>query len=197
MNEDRVLAEDGDCFFDVCRKSNLLIKGRRNDHTGTLAGPLVAANVQAIWTQGYGHIFQRLSDLKCETTANGRLPIFKRYRWIAPAISILSIRQFCAGILGKCDGGTQDWSDVLVTPPYMRPCHVCGRFFYLFDVRRTTCNGCRAKVERNKKRQQRGTDLSPRPCAHCGATFTPKRSTAQFCSTACRVAAHRASRAAR
>jgi len=29
-------------------------------------------------------------------------------------------------------------------------------------------------------------------CAHCGAEFTPKRSTARFCSTACRVAAHRA-----
>jgi len=31
-------------------------------------------------------------------------------------------------------------------------------------------------------------------CKHCSASFTPKRSTAQFCSTACRVAAHRASR---
>jgi hypothetical protein len=33
--------------------------------------------------------------------------------------------------------------------------------------------------------------VSPRPCAQCGATFTPKRSSAQFCSTRCRVAAHR------
>lgn len=30
-------------------------------------------------------------------------------------------------------------------------------------------------------------------CTHCGSAFQPKRSTAQFCSTRCRVAAHRAS----
>ena len=28
-------------------------------------------------------------------------------------------------------------------------------------------------------------------CDHCGASFERKRSTARFCSTACRVAAHR------
>jgi hypothetical protein len=32
---------------------------------------------------------------------------------------------------------------------------------------------------------------APIACLHCGATFTPKRSTARFCRTACRVAAHR------
>ena len=47
-------------------------------------------------------------------------------------------------------------------------------------------------VARDRKRRQRGTDLSVKPCSHCGATFTPKRSTARFCSTRCRVAAHRA-----
>lgn len=31
-------------------------------------------------------------------------------------------------------------------------------------------------------------------CDHCGATFTPQRSTARFCSSTCRVAAHRTSR---
>lgn len=30
-------------------------------------------------------------------------------------------------------------------------------------------------------------------CTHCGSAFQPRRSTAQFCSTRCRVAAHRAS----
>jgi hypothetical protein len=43
-----------------------------------------------------------------------------------------------------------------------------------------------------KHRAATRTARSPQPCSHCGATFTPKRSTAQFCSTACRVAAHRA-----
>lgn len=80
----------------------------------------------------------------------------------------------------------------LTDMPYMRRCQGCHRFFYLSDVRRTCCNGCRTKVERNKKRQQRGTDLSARPCVHCGVTFAPKRSTARYCSTRCRVAAHRA-----
>jgi len=55
-----------------------------------------------------------------------------------------------------------------------------------------TTAASRAKAERDKKRRQRGTDLSARPCAHCGAVFTPRRSTAQFCSSGCRVAAHRA-----
>lgn len=31
-------------------------------------------------------------------------------------------------------------------------------------------------------------------CAHCGEAFKPQRSTARFCSTRCRVAAHRAQR---
>jgi hypothetical protein len=29
------------------------------------------------------------------------------------------------------------------------------------------------------------------PCVRCGASFEPRRSTARFCSTACRMAAHR------
>ena len=43
-----------------------------------------------------------------------------------------------------------------------------------------------------KQRAQNKQDRPTASCAHCGATFTPKRSTAQFCSTACRVASHRA-----
>jgi hypothetical protein len=33
-------------------------------------------------------------------------------------------------------------------------------------------------------------------CASCGASFTPRRSSARFCSTRCRTAAHRSSTAA-
>ena len=40
---------------------------------------------------------------------------------------------------------------------------------------------------RDRKRRQRGTDLSPRDCACCGATFTPKRSDARCCSGKCRA----------
>ena len=51
--------------------------------------------------------------------------------------------------------------------------------------------------ERNAEwmRQHRAQSQQPHQissCAHCGATFTPKRSTARYCSTRCRVAAHRA-----
>jgi hypothetical protein len=36
-----------------------------------------------------------------------------------------------------------------------------------------------------------GMASPPIACVHCGAVFTPKRSTARYCSTRCRVAAHR------
>ena len=36
-----------------------------------------------------------------------------------------------------------------------------------------------------------GKASQPIACVHCAAVFTPKRSTARYCSTRCRVAAHR------
>ena len=36
----------------------------------------------------------------------------------------------------------------------------------------------------------------PRPCGHCAQEFRPKRFDALYCSTRCRVAAHRAKRRA-
>ena len=36
-----------------------------------------------------------------------------------------------------------------------------------------------------------GSVSEPIACDHCAAVFTPKRSTARYCSTRCRVAAHR------
>jgi hypothetical protein len=61
---------------------------------------------------------------------------------------------------------------------------------------RTTCNDCqkRAKTrDRVAAYRQRNPKppVEPVACRHCGASFTPQRKTAQFCSTACRVAAHR------
>ena len=43
------------------------------------------------------------------------------------------------------------------------------------------------RSSRDRKRRQRGTDLSERPCACCGATFAPKRSDARCCSGKCRA----------
>ena len=65
--------------------------------------------------------------------------------------------------------------------------------------KRARCNICQAehlrqlKVESDRRyRAKRATPKPEQPCAHCGEMFTPKRSTARFCSTKCRVAAHRA-----
>jgi hypothetical protein len=43
-----------------------------------------------------------------------------------------------------------------------------------------------------RQRAEQRKENQPVACIHCGSEFTPKRSTAQFCSTRCRVAAHRA-----
>ncbi|MBC1261542.1 hypothetical protein FQK07_09720 [Synechococcus sp. BSF8S] len=54
--------------------------------------------------------------------------------------------------------------------------------------RDATLNRQRVARHRAKHRQEK----QPITCEHCGTSFTPKRSTAQFCSTRCRVAASRA-----
>jgi len=92
-----------------------------------------------------------------------------------------------------------------------RPCDSCG--LDMVRVERAGRKGfgrgpikcTRCKTERRRatwalrKRAQRAAkaqEVNRRAtCHHCGATFTPKRSTAQFCGTACRVAAHRANKA--
>jgi hypothetical protein len=83
----------------------------------------------------------------------------------------------------------------ITLPAWLVACHTCSRAMYADSPRLHTCLDCQRKAERNKKRAQRGTDLSDRLCAHCGTAFTPQRSTATFCSTKCRVAAHRAAKA--
>ena len=77
-------------------------------------------------------------------------------------------------------------------------CPVCQTWF--IGKCRTGCcsDGCRKQHRRQQNtatiqrlRQRRRNDRW-QDCAHCSAEFTPKRSTARFCSSACRVAAHRA-----
>jgi hypothetical protein len=91
-----------------------------------------------------------------------------------------------------------DMRSVTIRSLRIRCCPVCQTWF--IGHRRTgfCCDECRkqrrrqqntATVQRIRKRRR---DRIWQVCTHCGATFTPKRSTAQFCSTACRVAAHRA-----
>jgi predicted RNA-binding Zn-ribbon protein involved in translation (DUF1610 family) len=58
---------------------------------------------------------------------------------------------------------------------------VCG---YCHERRQT-----RERVRRYRDRHRQPKE--PVACQHCGAAFTPARSTARFCSPKCRVAAHR------
>lgn len=91
---------------------------------------------------------------------------------------------------------------------WTRECWDCGQELVLLvgpadrNPTRATgsrrCHGCQAAATRSNwakaKRKQRAV-LAPDPttiCQQCGATFHRKRSTARFCSTRCRVAAHRA-----
>jgi hypothetical protein len=59
------------------------------------------------------------------------------------------------------------------------------------------CSDCLPEYLRKQKntrqKRYRGRHRVERQatCEHCSATFAPQRSTARFCSTACRAAAHR------
>ena len=82
-----------------------------------------------------------------------------------------------------------------------RECPDCHRAFLLVSTfRKLRCNPCQTAAIRRawaiRKRRERSAAAGDRslPCDHCGATFTPERSTARYCSTRCRVAAHRAAR---
>ncbi len=58
-----------------------------------------------------------------------------------------------------------------------------------------SCVVCRdARLNRERVARHRARHFRPKQpvaCAHCGTSFTPQRSTAKYCSSACRVAACR------
>jgi hypothetical protein len=77
-------------------------------------------------------------------------------------------------------------------------CHQCEGDAIIdpYDYRqpRILCAPCRIgnRIELNRKTvERRKVKHDPRECAHCKTAFQPKRSTATFCSTRCRVASHR------
>jgi uncharacterized C2H2 Zn-finger protein len=63
----------------------------------------------------------------------------------------------------------------------------CAPFYCSIQCRTDARNQRRA--EKRAYARQRSAVL--RKCAQCGRLFKPQRETARFCSTACRVAAHR------
>jgi len=73
--------------------------------------------------------------------------------------------------------------------PAMREknCQGCGRFIYGYHPKPYCAPRCESKAsyERNKKQPV------PIQCLRCQETFTPKRTDTKYCSTKCRVAAHR------
>lgn len=84
--------------------------------------------------------------------------------------------------------------------PYVTPCPSCNDLsifgypdsaigkFYCSKECRTKHHG-RKQAERRKA--ERASNRTPRPCGNCGDQFQPKRSDAKFCSTKCRVSAKR------
>jgi hypothetical protein len=114
--------------------------------------------------------------------------MFKPPRWVQPRskrrVTPLSwlVRYTCAcgqkglGIWVE-KGKEPNWEDI--------HCQQCVR---LEEQRQ------RRERHRLAMRRWRGSDVphDDRSCPQCGSIFTPERSTAHYCSTRCRVAAHRA-----
>lgn len=75
-------------------------------------------------------------------------------------------------------------------------CAVCGEAMVhahaLQKVCSERCKRARRASQVRQTRPSRAKEQQPTTCATCGDEFTPKRKTARFCSTKCRVAAHRA-----
>ena len=81
------------------------------------------------------------------------------------------------------------------------PCSQCGQKHarqqkIVGEMKCTDCvaNNVRAASRKSSAdyRERNRKPKEPIACAHCGQEFTPKRSTAQFCSVKCRVSANRA-----
>ena len=76
-----------------------------------------------------------------------------------------------------------------------KTCRTCEQDFYgrgfNWDAPFYCSVGCKTKARRLVRAEAREPKKRIK-CAQCGERFTPIRSTARFCSTRCRMAAHRA-----
>lgn len=114
----------------------------------------------------------------------------------------------CAGaargwLYGLCDEHRAEWEES-ERQMRRRRCMVCGTEFLANDRRHPWGGGlvaglcgdeCRKARNALKQRGRRADAAARRQsvaCAGCGQAFKPSRSDARFCSTRCRVAAHRA-----
>lgn len=84
----------------------------------------------------------------------------------------------------------KSFDGLLASSSGVRACAGCGHLFFVNNTSNTAarhCLFCQKRAERDKKRHQRGTDLSERVCPVCTTSFTPKRSDARCCSGKCRA----------
>jgi hypothetical protein len=75
-------------------------------------------------------------------------------------------------------------------------CDVCQVKVVTRDRRHRYCSpACEAKAKAERIKASNDARIkvthAPMSCRHCGAMFTPARSDARFCSSACRLQAHR------
>ena len=80
--------------------------------------------------------------------------------------------------------------DAANLPRYASPIQQCCRHCRLDHERAMARNAAR----RRRRANGEVTTPSVKACEVCGNDFEPKRSTARFCSSKCRVAAHRAAK---
>jgi hypothetical protein len=77
----------------------------------------------------------------------------------------------------------------------LRPCQGCGRPLdgHYGDLHVACCGRCLGRCHGRtwRSRHRAPAAARGRPCATCGAVFTPRRSDARTCSDACRQKAHR------
>ena len=76
-------------------------------------------------------------------------------------------------------------------------CRICEHRWYTIDkTHRSYCSDeCRRVQDARRNRTARAREKRPLPiieCEHCGQPVDAERSTRRFCSSRCRVAAHRA-----
>jgi len=76
-----------------------------------------------------------------------------------------------------------------------KECTYCGEEFIGLGNTTLCTEACvrarRKDTHVDSKQPRPHAEHTPRPCEHCGESFTPKRNDARFCSPRCRLAHHR------
>ena len=200
MNHGKPLLSDGSTFQDAIRACgsqyadsdpDLVTTGR------TLAKWSVAQLFAAFAHVAHDRYASWGADIPDHTSFGAQLK-WSRNPFLFGATRVAQLVEFCRREVVASGDDLEHrmfWEHgcdlVFHTPDLISPCRNCRRLFFHSDSRRVTCNDCQRKAEREKKRNQRGTDLSERTCPVCSIRFTPKRSHAVCCSPRCRAALSR------